>query len=407
MQTEIFERMEHRNKTTNNSFPKSTYTIIKPQQNTSFELELRNCVEQIKDLSEKNISIFRINIFSKTYSETDFNKQLASVEKTLNDAFGQKKPPYSLIMEEPCENFAVICEVGYINHNKQTQVTYGTAANIPYCKIETSDYCEFWLTGSHAISQSESIENDSIQAFDKLQNAFDTLKIDFNNIVRQWNYVGNILNKVLHKNVYRQHYQMFNETRSDYYGKFRQTTFFPAATGIGMTNNGVSIDCMAIKNNNKEVQIIPLSNPGQRESYEYKQEVLVGAPAENRSQNQAPQFERAMLLCHNDKAKIYISGTASIIGQKTVGIDDIEEQTRITIDNINKLVAPENIKKHYPAIKYIPQTYSYIRVYIKNKTDYRKVKDICSQIYGNTPATYIVADICRDNLLVEIEAEMQ
>ena len=55
MQTEIFERMEHRNKTTNNSFPKSTYTIIKPQQNTSFELELRNCVEQIKDLSEKTL----------------------------------------------------------------------------------------------------------------------------------------------------------------------------------------------------------------------------------------------------------------------------------------------------------------------------------------------------------------
>ena len=101
-----------------------------------------------------------------------------------------------------------------------------------------------------------------------------------------------------------------------------------------------------------------------------------------------------------------VSGTASIIGQDTIGLGDVEEQTRVTIDNISKLTHPDNIRKHYPEIETVPVKFSYVRVYVKNKEDIAKVREICKCSYGDTPTTYVVADICRKNLLVEIEAEL-
>ncbi len=51
----------------------------------------------------------------------------------------------------------------------------------------------------------------------------------------------------------------------------------------------------------------------------------------------APQFERALLIANRKEAVLHISGTASIIGQETVGKDDIEKQTIVTINNMGLL----------------------------------------------------------------------
>jgi enamine deaminase RidA (YjgF/YER057c/UK114 family) len=108
----------------------------------------------------------------------------------------------------------------------------------------------------------------------------------------------------------------------------------------------------------------------------------------------------------NNVSRLLISGTASIIGQETVGIGDVEEQTRVTIQNIEKLATPETLRSKCPEIKAIPDKYSYVRVYVKYKDDISKVRNICRAYFGDVPTTYVVADICRDNLLVEIETEL-
>ncbi|HNZ72826.1 MAG TPA: dioxygenase, partial [Prolixibacteraceae bacterium] len=157
---------------------------------------------------------------------------------------------------------------------------------------------------------------------------------------------------------------------------------------------------------NEHLNIIPISNPVQSESYKYGQTVLVGAPGCSLKQNQPPQFERAKLISLGDQSRLIISGTASIKGQETVGLGDVEEQTRTTIENIEALASPENLKRQFPQLGAVPSRYSYIRVYVKHKKDFGKVRNICTDFYGQVPAMYVVADICRDNLLVEIEAEL-
>jgi hypothetical protein len=46
-----------------------------------------------------------------------------------------------------------------------------------------------------------------------------------------------------------------------------------------------------------------------------------------------------------------------------------------------------------------------LRVYVKNQDDFIKVKAICRERFPDVPSVFIESDICRDNLLVEIEAE--
>ena len=46
---------------------------------------------------------------------------------------------------------------------------------------------------------------------------------------------------------------------------------------------------------------------------------------------------------------------------------------------------------------------AFIRVYIKRKEDYAVVQNACRARLSKTPAVYTVADMCRPELLVEID----
>lgn len=384
---------------------KPSYKIFTPENIGNFRDQWISCLQQlINETANKIYSPIRVNIFVKSENQADYLAQHDLIHATFLEAFGQNCPPFGVVMQAPEDSYLVICEVGFAK-NDQAKIKYGFFEDRPYCKVEAENYNEFWTIGAQSVHPDFNILASSNSAFDYLKRLYDHLGISFNNIVRQWNYVGEILSKEQEEDRLRQHYQMFNETRSDFYGQFRTRKDFPAATGIGMLYLGVCIDSFAVSGND-DLKVLAISNPVQSESYQYGQKVLVGAPDKKKKQNQPPQFERAKLISLYNASRLLVSGTASIIGEETIGLGDVEEQTRVTIQNINRLASEENIRKHYPEISAIPNKYSYVRVYVKYKEDIAKVKEICTQAYGNAPATFVVADICRDNLLVEIEAEL-
>jgi len=153
------------------------------------------------------------------------------------------------------------------------------------------------------------------------------------------------------------------------------------------------------------VKIIAIDNPDQIRPYDYSQQVLKGKPADGKAANQPPQFERAVYLVNNKTSTLFVSGTASIIGQQTIGIDDVEKQTVITLENISKLTNAERIGHLAGDSGACAGSPILLRVYIKNQDDFRRVRQICQHHFPGVPAIYVEADICRDNLLVEIEAE--
>lgn len=220
----------------------------------------------------------------------------------------------------------------------------------------------------------------------------ETEDMNFDHIVRQWNYIGNIT-RITEKG---ENYHNFNGVRSKNYAAYRTKEMFPSATGIGIQHGGVSLDFFAAKGDDK-LKVIPVNNPDQVKPYQYGQVVLKGV--------QCPQFERAMILSHENECTLFISGTASILGQDTIGVNDVEKQTIVTIENIMKLVDAGNRNDCTGTGCCSTGNLILLRVYIKRQSDFEKVKKICKSYFNGAPSVFIEADVCRENLLVEIEAE--
>ena len=79
-------------------------------------------------------------------------------------------------------------------------------------------------------------------------------------------------------------------------------------------------------------------------------------------------------------------------------------QTHETLDNIAALISEENLCRHgLPGLGTSLDGLGLVRVYIKRQADYARTRAVCEKRLGALPAIYAVADVCRPELLVEIE----
>jgi len=380
---------------------KPFYKVIVPKAEGNFEIQWDNCFNELSDtLQNSEYKPFRICVFIHTIDEADFNFKSDLIRQNICSLVNGSVLPINIIPQSPEEPYNVVIELGMVSE-KEGLVQYYSVDGINYSTITSDEFLECWVVGAQLSGNGDNKYEAADGSFRKLKLVLNNLDLDFDSIVRQWNYVGEILDLSYANGRTMQNYQIFNEVRNSYYTQYRKCSSFPAATGIGMNSTHVGIDCYAI-GNSSNVQIIPISNPNQEESYQYGQDVLVGDAIVHK---QAPQFERAILLKSGASSRLIISGTAAIIGQKTIGIGDVVQQTKTTIDNIETLVSRTNLMNHCFNNEQYPDKYGYLRVYVKYRSDITTVKQICTEKYGDVPMTFVQADICRDNLLVEIEAE--
>jgi len=142
------------------------------------------------------------------------------------------------------------------------------------------------------------------------------------------------------------------------------------------------------------VRLIALENPQQTSAFDYAR----------RFSDKSPKFSRAMAVVIGDYLTTWISGTASIVNSESVHAGDIERQTHQTIDNIQRLIAAENFERHgVSGAAAELSDLAKIRVYVKHLEDFEKCRAVCRQRLGDLPTIYAQADVCRSDLLVEIE----
>ena len=207
-------------------------------------------------------------------------------------------------------------------------------------------------------------------------------------IYRQWNYIQGIT--VLNDG--SQNYQEFNDARSMFYAGGSWSNGYPAATGIGTSRGGVMIEFSAIKE--ESVPNKPIDNPLQVAAHNYSQDVLDGKVIEELKERTTPKFERARVL----GSTIFISGTAAIKGEHSNHSTSAVEQTAETMEIMDNLVSKENIP-----VENNGSHYRFLRVYVKNECDIPAVREYMNAHYPTADKHYLVADICRPELLVEIE----
>ena len=121
----------------------------------------------------------------------------------------------------------------------------------------------------------------------------------------------------------------------------------------------------------------------------------------NRKQNEATEygsaFARAMEVVLGDARYIFVSGTASIDDHgATVHVGDFEAQTKFTLEAVQTLL--EGAGASLADVKQAT-------AFIKNPCDGRSFERIVERSpLAGAPLVTTVADVCRDDLLFEIDA---
>lgn len=244
---------------------------------------------------------------------------------------------------------------------------------------------------------SESVSRQSDEVFGKLDNLLTSYGFAVDDIVRQWNYIGNIV--ACREG--RQNYQEFNDARSRYYAKGAWSNGYPAATGIGAYGEGIIVGGVAFKKVEQGAKgVYPIDNPLQVAAHVYSKRVLIDEDCN--AVKSTPKFERAKLIETESGVCCFVSGTAAIRGEDSVKSLSAELQTIKTIENIENLVSKENLMRY--GCKPYDLKFVKHQVFIKNANDYEEVRQIVEAAYPNVPTVYTLADVCRSELLVEIES---
>ena len=111
-----------------------------------------------------------------------------------------------------------------------------------------------------------------------------------------------------------------------------------------------------------------------------------------------------MAVAVADECMIFVSGTASIIDSESQHIEDPVKQTEQTLDNIAALIDGQNLDKHgIPGFSCGLGNLECVRVYVKRPSEYKAIQQVCERRLPKVPILYTIADVCRPELLVEIE----
>jgi enamine deaminase RidA (YjgF/YER057c/UK114 family) len=242
----------------------------------------------------------------------------------------------------------------------------------------------------------------SRKTFNELAARFEAAGATFNDVVRLWLYLGGITEADQDQDIER--YRELNRARTEFFAEQEakglltiqrgESAFFPASTGIGMDGRGLAISGLALQTQRDDVRLQPLENPRQTSAFDYAE----------RFSTKSPKFSRAMAVVVGNYVTTWISGTASIVDSESVHSGDVEKQTEQTIDNIQALISPENFERHgVRGAGAQLGDLAKIRIYLKRPEDYEKCAAICERRFGALPAIYARADVCRSELLVEIE----
>jgi chorismate lyase/3-hydroxybenzoate synthase len=183
-------------------------------------------------------------------------------------------------------------------------------------------------------------------------------------------------------------YWHFNGARQDVFLGFNRciTGNVPAASAVGAAAaTPLTIYCIASAS-----APISLENPRQRSAWSYPPQY---GP-------RSPTFSRGCIASDGAQT-LFISGTSSIVGHETAHAGNEREQTRETLRNIRAMIEAAN--ERIGAKRFTSRDLRY-KVYVRRPQDQPNIERELRREIGEAPVIYLQADICRRDLLVEIEA---
>jgi chorismate lyase / 3-hydroxybenzoate synthase len=159
------------------------------------------------------------------------------------------------------------------------------------------------------------------------------------------------------------------------------TAELSASTAVGGADEGLVVWALAARLPGRHRE-----NPRQVAAYRYP---AVYGP-------RSPSFARATACPEALGGQLLISGTAAIVGHRSLHPGSVVDQTRETLANLARLTAGR------PAPPGLP--FRQLKVYLRNAADRPAVESELHRALGReVPLLFLRADVCRRELEVEIE----
>jgi hypothetical protein len=162
----------------------------------------------------------------------------------------------------------------------------------------------------------------------------------------------------------------------------------PAASAVGAVTGPLALGFLA-------GDAVPhhFENPRQVPAFEY--------PAQYGPR--PPSFARATAVSVGGTPQIFISGTASITGHATIASGDISRQVACTVENLGLIGTVAGAGR---AVGRQDGWSRRFKVYIRHAADFRTVATQLERalLAPGDNVQYLQADLCRSDLLIEIEA---
>jgi enamine deaminase RidA (YjgF/YER057c/UK114 family) len=323
--------------------------------------------------------------------------QIEACRQIIGDFYGDQVPATIYIPQPPCQ--------GKLLEIEALGVGGKGAVDIQRCSEQMVISRHDGVTWVHVANVSPQtaatgVYQRSLDMFQRTSRRLAAHGFSYDQVIRTWLYLGDIVGSEGET----QRYKELNRARTDFYQSMQfgarltppgwNRPVYPASTGIGTDGSDVVMSCMALSSSRDDLLLLPLENPQQTSAFDYGHQF---GP-------KSPKFARAMAIVAGNLATIFISGTASITRSETQFIGDVEGQTQQTLDNIAALIGEENFRQHgMRGLGATLEDFGLLRVYVKRQEDYEKAKAVCRACLGDLPTVYAVADVCRPELLVEIE----
>ncbi len=239
---------------------------------------------------------------------------------------------------------------------------------------EYAEYC--LLTGVLPPDLKASREAQTTAIFEAIETAVGEAGMTFAHVARTWLYMDRILDW----------YDTFNRARDAF---FRSRNVYdglvPASTGIGSANlcgSAITACAIAVKPKRPEVlRVTALPSPLQCAALAY-----------------GSSFSRAVELRTSENRMVMISGTASIEpGGATAYVGDVERQIGLTMDVAGAILESSNLTwanttravMYLKHAEFLPHWKAWLKAHALE----------------GMPVITIEADVCRDDLLVELELD--
>lgn len=380
------------------------------------EIEIKSSISSlIRDvilsfIAEQNVFLIKVNVFIPRLENRKGINRCPKIQTTLISNLKKEKklvgvPAITVIEQAPLKKNTISFDFFSVQAAENIEVKYSIFEEKPYVEISDGKRREIWSSGYY--SPYKNMENEFLKnrtgVFSAATKTFSSINkwiksegLSFDNVIRQWNYIGNILEFTPESESKKQTYQEFNAAREAFFVLNKKDEIYPAATGIGTDFQGIIIDVILAIGSDKDLSKT-LQSPVQAEAFDYSQNVLIGD-----TNKKPPLFSRARLWKPQScsKSLCFVSGTASIIGENTVDPHDSIKQLNNTLLYIQHLVN---------TTKSTHNTYTRVRLYIKPGTERDKLELLEKTMYRNFSeqiCQIVFADICRDNLMIEVEAEV-